>query len=249
MSKLPPPPPPPPLPSEEGSLREQRLRELEAGDLGSPRSPIAGGTWRPTKDAEIDLRAVDPRRRAKLVGMLAYVRAGGLSVRQVWQQTPLDSLEPDGLLLCDVVDYEQFHGWSKYGRWRDERDKLWGEIEQRALRAVAGQAVQQEIAEVQKLEDLRKQAEVQLGLAEPKSFEGMVRALLAVDRRISEKRGAIADSVAAKVTSGERAVEFAEPGAGAVGVVPYDDQLTEKDIVAMAKAVVAHRVRGESDDD
>lgn len=267
MSKKPiTPPPPPPMP-EAGSRRKRhpgaggvhRAKRPDEARAGiRPRSPVEGDVWRPDKDAEVDFTAVDPRQRAKLVGMLAYVRAGSLSLHDVWQQTPLDSLKPDGLCICDVVHFRQFRGWAHTGRWTAERDKLWADIEQRALKAVAGQAVKQELAEVHGLEQLRVEAEVQLRLAEPKSFEGMLRAMLALDQRISDKRSAIAESVAKKVASGERAVTPSPEGAAASASTAgplYEDGLSEADVVAMAKAVLAQRVgamptdEGEDDDD
>lgn len=226
----PPPPPPPPLLPKKPKV------------TGKPRGPVRGGKWRAGR-TEIDLGGVDPRARAKFVGLIAYVRSLGMSLRQIWQQTPLDEDEPDGTLIADVVEYDAFCKWAREDKWEDEREKLWQYVKRRSLEVVGGEMVTQEIAAIHRLDALRSRVEERFEDTEAKSFEGLVAVMLRLEEMISGKRYRLSELLP-RALAAEASTEIpAGDGVPALPAPPaLEDELTDEDFATMIHAVLQRRI-------
>lgn len=231
-----PPPPPPPRPWRRGKRSPAIVKPVE----------VKNGKVRVTRSVEVDLGGASLRARAKLVGMMEYVRNPGLSLRQVWQQTPLDSADPGGLLVQDVVTDQQFRSWAHDGRWSSYKKALWADVEHRVLEAIAGETVRKELTEIDGFEKLREDAVSRLKDTEPKSFEGVLNAVVTLDKHIVTKRDRISTALAQHAAAGAPALKVPEDAESAALPEPLapdiGDSMTDEDFMRMARAVAEGRV-------
>jgi hypothetical protein len=184
---------------------------------------------------------------------LRYVQRPGSSVREIWEVERVDDDDEASPYIKDLVSFAAFQKSATTGQWRHRRDDHWREVKARVLTHIQSEAVKSEIVEIEQLEALKQvtlqhivgDATAGIAAATPKSLEGAVGAFVSLDKRVSQKREVVAAETAAAATtvsltageSGEASTLALKPGLQ----LSSDKELSEDEIVALAKALAAAR--------
>jgi len=207
--------------------------------------------------SSVDMTAATLLERAKFSGLILYAQTPGISVREVWERGTVDVHDATAERIKDVVSYPTFAKWSRDGSWLDHRKDLWKGVQERVLKSLAGRAVRHELRELDALDGLEATLLSKMTDANVRTFEGGVRAVLALDARRSDKRERVSETLASLREDGEVLVEGASGGptvidAEAIPALPpalAKDDLNEDDILAAARAIALRRVDGSEDDE
>jgi hypothetical protein len=134
-----------------------------------------------------------------------------------------------------AVPWETFRKWVQTDDWTSRRENHWRTVENAIGRRIASDLVLEQVNEVKQLAELRtaafgmllpgKDAEDKTVPA-PKSFESLVTASLAIDKRLDDKRETVLDQLPLALGSQTAETQIAGPG------VSY----SEDEMRAMAQA-------------
>lgn len=206
------------------------------------------------KNSSVDISGVRKRSmRAKIVGMTAYMRDPDLSVKAVWETTPLDPDDPDSLLIRDVIGLKMFARHARKGNWVSERKKLWLGVEQRAKAELQSKIMEEEAAALSRLQVATSslinaiQGDEDTGVkpVAAKTLEGAVTALVRLESFKAKRRDEIRDHLASVAAHGHTG----DPEAGTGGpVVQREDRLSDEEIEEFTKQIVMRRAGMDPDD-
>ena len=213
----------------------------------------------------IELAGADRVRQAIFRAQMLYFMHPGATLQAVWDHGLMgDDDEADPIRTCVSIDYLRRMASPKFGNWRSRRDTFWLGVERRAFTALQGRAVEREMEELAGLEGVRTRlmqhivgdADGKVTAAKPRSLEGLVAALLRLDKRTGDKRDRITTAAAAAAANSPQEVDPGMPTAGGArrGTGPvYEDGLSQDEILAMSRAVAKSRAAledgGVEDDD
>ncbi|MCC6750686.1 MAG: hypothetical protein IT371_23715 [Deltaproteobacteria bacterium] len=131
---------------------------------------------------------------------------------------------------------EQVIGWSSFrrraslGHWTEEREQFWTQVSTTVVKERAGALAATQLQELADLEKVRQTLHGELAKLEvkPRSLEGLVAALVSLDRRADEKRRAILDRL--------RPAESKEPEAR-----EHQREFTPEETRVVARALLQFR--------
>lgn len=131
------------------------------------------------------------------------------------------------------VSWSTFRNWQQDDDWTSRREAHWRTVEQALGKQIASDLVREQAKELKDLQAVRTQifgmllpADDKTAIPPPKSFESIVSALVAVDKRVDDKRGLALDGLPLALGSQTSEAPIAGPG------VAYSDE----ELRAMAQA-------------
>ena len=182
-----------------------------------------------------------------LSAMQQYMADPGISVPYVWENCHLDPADDTSPLIKDLIKLNTLQTAANKGKWASRRTAMFSKIEKEIMQRLQSDIVAQRVRELQHMRMVFEVAErhvfgvpdpenpgsMLVNPVKPRSLEGMVRALVALDTHIENKRDRIAGSMTAK--SDPDVIDSSE-------VLPvYDDALTDEELAAYAEQVVRKR--------
>jgi|TARA_R110000824_G_scaffold127014_8_gene286902 hypothetical protein len=219
-----------------------------------PRPPKKAPLVILTRASSVDISAGTSRERAKFSGLILYAQTPGISVREVWERGTIDVHDASAERICDVITFQVFAKWAREGKWLDHRKDLWKGVQARVLKSLAGRAVRNELRELDALNTLEGDLLEKMKDAKVRTFEGGVRAALALDDLRSGKRERITKTLAELREEGP-GIAGGDGGVIDVAVIPAlppglaKDDLNDDDIHAAARAIAVRRVDDGSEAD
>lgn len=236
--------PPPPKRAQRSRI-ERRIEERTAKAIDeefdlADRSPDGGRLYEISMSAAIQAAAFR--------GLMLYIQHPGITVRQVWETSRLND-DPDSPLIREVCSWTAFSRWARKNQWRRKRKEHWAGIERRVLAMMQSKRVREEIDEIIELTAASERLQLhihggkdadgkEVKPVQPKSLEGAVSALIAVDKRKGDKRRFVIEETAGAASEEE---EGAAHSAGALPGVVIEDALTDEEARMMARTISRKR--------
>lgn len=189
-------------------------------------------------------------RAAAMHGLVIYIKNPGLSVRNIWENFRVDE-DSESPMIREVVAWDTFRTVAERNKWRKKREAFWHGVEHRVLNAMQDEIVQQELAEIPRLDMAGDRLLLYILGGEdadgnkvmpvrPKSLEGLAKALIDLDKYRAEKRRKLMERTAAAASE---AGDDDLPEAGSVQLVghPVPDELSDDEIEMFTHQLVAER--------
>lgn len=179
---------------------------------------------KPRKAPTADISLPTTAKQALFRGMFVYVGNPGMSLRQIWEHARMED-DDTSPYLKECISWFAFSKAAARGKWYQRRETHWRDIEARVLAQLKTTAIQKELEEIGVLEGMQSLAveTAHSGEAQPKSLEGLLGAIVALDKRLSAKRDRIYAAAAAAGVDTEDAPEL--PEAPSVDATYTDDEV------------------------
>lgn len=217
-----------PKPKPQRKSKRQQARELERQKLA-------------TRQGVYEISARAAAQKAVFEGMLLFIQHPGLSVREIYENFRVDEKDPESPYIRDKVTWHSFREAARQSDWTDRREAHWLKIEKSILDHMHSDHVKQELAEMAQLQAAVDRlnlhihggvdADIPIEPVKPKSLEGVIGALVQLDKQMSAKRARVAAETAA-----------APEAAGSVVSGPVvEDNLTDEEVRQLAHNLISAR--------
>lgn len=202
----------------------------------APPPPPARKRKRGSATREIELKESPTLEQARMRAMFLYLRNPGLSIREIWEHFRMDE-DDESPYIKEFISWATLARRATAQKWRQRRDEHWHDIERRVLLKLKTSAVQREIDEIATLETVMEHAVSLTTETKPKSLEGLLNAIINLDKRMAGKRDRIA-AHAAEAGVNEDTGDLHVITVESPSVV---DQFTDEEIEEMAVAMAKRR--------
>lgn len=131
--------------------------------------------------------------------LFIYMRFPDIALRTVWEEHRMGD-DDSAPYIRDCIPWKTLEHHATKGEWASRREEHWEEVEYRVLEELKSSTIRKEIEETLTLEQIMTDAIADLDNASVKSKEGLLGAIVRLDKHIMEKRDrAIGIAVAAGV--------------------------------------------------
>lgn len=187
---------------------------------------------------KIDTSRVPSPKLAVMRALFIYIQDPGITLREVWSEYRYDENDSKSPFISELVSLPALQRAATRGNWAQRREDHWYETQERVLDELKSTTVQRELAEVDALEQLRQDAMEVLGEATPKTFEGVLNAIVRLDGHLTKKRErvmAMAAAAGVDPETGRRRTTNQLTGPA------LDDEFDDDEVDAMARALMYKR--------
>ena len=181
--------------------------------------------------------------RAKMRILLAFLKNPHSTVKWCWEHTSMSDTDPTAPMAKDWVAFATIQTACKQEKWVDYRASMWEDVTRNVFAVAKQEIVQQELEETGVLKDLHTRLITTLkgeNAPKAKTLEGVVGAIVKLDKRISEKRLGVAGRMAGGAAPGGEGGEGA-PGGARPEPPQIADGLSEAEVQEVAMAIVRKR--------
>jgi len=200
----------------------------------------------PPKPLTANNNRSEQKTKAIFRGFLRYIQRPGATIAKIWASEKLDDKE-ESPYIREVISEDAFLKQAIVANWRIRREEHWTEIQDKVLNHLQTEAVKSEVEEISQLEAL-KQLTIDhitgdegrdIKPVKPRSLEGAIGAYISIDKRISTKRGFIADQTSKSALDSNDMGNVT--GTGQINLALPEVGLSEEDIASMAKILTSSR--------
>jgi hypothetical protein len=165
-----------------------------------------------------------------------YIRTQGCTLEWAWENA-LVTDDPDGPRAKEWIDLGHCRNISQAEGWKAARAEMWADVRKQVTAAAKIEIVEEEVKELGVLDEMKTNLQSKMVGLLPKSLDAGVRAYIALDRRISEKRGFVAE----RVTALDPQTPAAGPGGSTLVNPDVADALEEEEVLQFAVDVSSSR--------